>query len=402
MRMASRMARARESGTARIARITSEREVQGERILKLNIGEPDFDTPDFIVGAALRAMAEGKTRYTDVAGTRELREAAAEKFRSENSIDCTSDQVVIGTGAKQLIFNALMATLEKGDEAIIPTPSWVSYPDIASIAGAKPVVVPCGGGAGFKLTAEQLEKALSGRTRWLILNSPCNPTGAVYSAGELRDLADWLRHHPQVGVLCDDIYEKIVFHGAEFSTMAEVAPDLSDRILTVNGVSKSHAMTGWRIGYAVGPRPLIAAMIKLQSQSTTNASSIGQAAALAALTRLELSNEFVSGCLSAYQRRRDLILKGLSRISGLDCSPPEGAFYAFVSCRSLFGRTIPGGSVLSNDSEFCEYLLRQAGVSVVPGSEFGGEGYFRLCFAASEETLEEACERIHAAVDALG
>ena len=229
MRMASRMARAKESGTARIARITSEREAQGERILRLNIGEPDFDTPEFIAEAARRAIAKGKTRYTDVAGTRELREAAAEKFRSENSIDCTADQVVIGAGAKQLIFNALMATLENGDEAIVPVPSWVSYPDIASIAGARPVIVPCGSGTGFKLAAEQLDEAVSGRTRWLILNSPCNPTGAVYSANELRELADRLRPHPQVCVLCDDIYEKIVFDGAEFSTMAEIAPDLSDR-----------------------------------------------------------------------------------------------------------------------------------------------------------------------------
>ncbi len=401
MRIAGRIDRARESGTARIARITAKKEAHGERILKLNVGEPDFGTPEFIADAARRAVKEGKTRYTDVAGTPALRRAAAEKFRTENGIECAMDQIIIGTGAKQLIFNALMATVETGDEVVIPAPSWVSYPDMAAIAGARPVIVPCGRETGFKLTAPRLAAALSDRTRWVILNSPCNPTGAVYSAGELRDLADALRPFPQAAALSDDIYEKIVFDGAEFATMAEIAPDLSGRILTVNGVSKSHAMTGWRIGYAAGPRDLISAMIKLQSQSTTNASSIGQEAALAALTQGEQSRKFVSGCVAAYQRRRDFLMERLAGIRGLRCDPPQGAFYAFVSCAGLFGRSAPGGGVLKNDADFCEFLLRHARVSAVPGSEFGGEGYFRLSFAVSEETLEETCRRIHAAVGAL-
>lgn len=392
---------ARESGTARIARITAEQEALGVTILKLNIGEPDFNTPEFIADAARRAIKEGKTRYTDVAGTPELRRAAAEKFQTENNICCSPDQVIIGTGAKQLIFNALMSTLQEGDEVVVATPSWVSYPDITTIAGAKPVIVNCGVETGFKITAPQLCKAISERTRWVILNSPCNPTGAVYSDLELQELAETLREFPKAAVMCDDIYEKIIFDGAKFSTMAQVAPDLTPRILTVNGVSKSHAMTGWRIGYATGPRELISAMIKLQGQSTTSASSISQFATLAALTETEKSKRFIGDCVVAYQRRRDYLINELSKIHGLACVVPQGAFYAFVSCRELCGSTTNRNERIENDLDFCEYLLRDFRVSTVPGTEFGGPGFIRLSFAVADEILAEACISIENAVAAL-
>ncbi len=401
MRIAERMEHIRESGTARIARITAIREAQGARIIRLNIGEPNFDTPEFITKAANKAMSEGQTRYTDVAGTAALRAAAAEKFRRDNGISCTPDQIVIGNGAKQLIFNALLATVGRGDEVIVPVPSWVSYPDITKIAGARPVIISGADENEFKMTAAQLAKAITEHTRWVILNSPCNPTGSVLTESELRDFADVLRDAPGVAVLSDDIYEKMTFDGEQFTTFATVAPDLCDRVLTVNGVSKSHAMTGWRIGFAVGPRDLIAAMIKLQGQSTTNPSSISQAAALAALTQTEESERFTASCRAAYQRRRDRLVTGLSSIPGLQCTLPRGAFYVFASCQDILGRTTPDGIVLCNDTAFCEYLLRDHGVSTVPGSEFGGAGFFRLSFATDELLISEACHRIQRAVENL-
>ncbi len=401
MRIAKRIAEARESGTARIARITGELEAAGQRILKLNVGEPDFNTPEFIAEAARRAIAAGKTRYTDVAGTRELREAVAQKFRSENAIHCSADSVIVGTGAKQLIFNALLSTVEPGDEVIIPTPSWVSYPDIVTIAGGSPVLLLCSEGTGFKLTAEAAAAAVTGRTRWIVLNSPCNPTGAVYTADELRQLAELVRRHPGIAVMADDIYEKITFGDVRFSTMAELAPDLSERILTVNGVSKSHAMTGWRIGFAAGPADLISAMAKLQSQSTTNPSSIGQAAALAALTDLQQSQNFIAACRAAYQTRRDRLHAALAAIPGLRPHLPDGAFYSFVGCDRLYGKQTPDGKTLRDDAALCEYLLREHRISVVPGAEFGASGFFRMSFAASGAVLAEACVRLQAAVAGL-
>ena len=401
MRIAKRIADARESGTARIARITGELEAAGQQILKLNVGEPDFNTPEFIAEAARRAITAGKTRYTDVAGTLELREAVAQKFRSENAIDCRADNVIVGTGAKQLIFNALLSTVEPGDEVIIPTPSWVSYPDITVIAGGSPVMLPCPEATGFKLTANAAAAAITGRTRWIVLNSPCNPTGAVYSAEELCQLAELLRRHPRIAVLMDDIYEKITFGDVRFATMTEMAPDLAERVLTVNGVSKSHAMTGWRIGFAAGPAGLIAAMGKLQSQSTTNPSSIGQAAALAALTETRQSQNFITSCRASYRDRRDRLHAGLSAVAGLRPHLPDGAFYSFVGCDALFGRRMPNGKPLRDDAAFCEYLLRGHRVSVVPGTEFGAGGYFRMCFAVADAVLDEACVRLQAAVAAL-
>lgn len=401
MQIAGRMATARESGTARIARITGKLEASGKRVLKLNVGEPDFDTPGFIVEAAHRAMVAGQTRYTEITGTVELRAAVAEKFRRENNIDCTGDSVIVGTGAKQLIFNALMASVEPGDEVLIPTPSWVSYPDMTMIAGGRPVLVACAEVDGFKVDVTQLEAKISDSTRWIILNSPCNPTGSVYSREELGEIAGLLRHHPRVAVMCDDIYEKITFDGLRFATMAEVAPDIAGRVLTVNGVSKSHAMTGWRIGYATGPRQLITAMARLQSQSTTNPSSIGQAAALAALTETEQSDRFIAACKAAYLRRRDRLLQRISAIPGLRPIKPEGAFYSFVECRHLFGRTTPAGIRLQDDTGLCEYFLHAAGVSLVPGLEFSGGGYFRLSFSVADEVLDEAVDRLEESVRAL-
>ena len=400
MKISDRIRRSRESGTARIARIAAAREAAGERVLKLNVGEPDFGTPGFVKEAAHRAALEGETRYTDVAGTPALREAVAGRFRSANSIGCSAGDIIVGTGAKQLIFNALLASVDPGDEVIVPTPSWVSYPDMVLIAGGTPKTVPCGADTGYRITAAMLEAEIGPATRWLIINSPSNPTGAVHSAAELQELAEVLRRHPEVGVISDDIYERIVF-GVEFATIAGIAPDLGGRTLTVNGVSKSMAMTGWRIGFAAGPPELIAAMTKLQGQSTTNASSIGQAAALAALRNVEESERFIEGCCAAYRRRRNLVHEALGGTSGLETAQPDGAFYHFVDCRNLIGKYLPDGRAISDDRDVCEFLLQHAGVALVPGAEFGGPGHFRLSFAVSDDVLAEACGRIKAAVEAI-
>ena len=394
MKISSRLASARESGTARIAAIAREMAASGKTVFNLSVGEPDFDTPGFIIEAAHRAVLDGQTRYTDVAGTSELREAVAAKFSEENSIDCAAADVIVGTGAKQLIFNALLASVDAGDEVIIPVPSWVSYPDMVTIAGGVSKLVQCGPHSGFKITAELLEAAITPETRWLILNSPGNPTGAVYTSEELAELADVLRPNPQVAIASDDIYEKILFEGREFATMAQVAPDLAGRTLTVNGVSKSMAMTGWRIGYATGPAGLVAAMKKLQGQSTTNASSVGQAAALAALRNREAADRFIEECVKAYEFRRNLVHSELSDIGGIESRLPEGAFYHFIGCSELIGARAPDGAHMMNDGAICEYLLKAGGVCAVPGTEFGGAGYFRLSFAASEEVLREACNQI--------
>ena len=401
MQISQRLSRSRESGTARIAQLARELKAAGRPVLQLNVGEPDFDTPDFIVAAAREAMSDGKTRYTDVAGTRELRHAVARKFRDENRIDCRLENTIVGTGAKQLIFNALMATLDPGDEVLIPAPYWVSYPDMVLLAEGKPVIVPSGPETGYKLSAEAAERFVTERTRWILLNSPCNPSGAVYSSEELAALAELPRRYPDLSIMCDDIYERIILDDIGFATMAEVAPDLSDRILTVNGVSKSHAMTGWRIGYAAGPSALIQAMTKIQGQSTTNPSSIGQAAAQAALEQGERSDAFIRGCLQAYRLRRDRTFRALRDVRGLVPHYPSGAFYLLVRCDDLFDKVAPGGLRITTDGELCSYLLQAGGVSVVPGSEFGCPGHFRLSFAASDAILERACVQIGQAIAAL-
>ncbi|MCR9135692.1 MAG: aminotransferase class I/II-fold pyridoxal phosphate-dependent enzyme [Alphaproteobacteria bacterium] len=398
MQISDRIGRARVSGTVKLAQQARDLEEAGKTIIELAEGEPEHDTPPHIIDAAFEAARRGETRYTAVAGTTELRDAVSKKFLRDNKITYGIDQIIIGTGAKQLIFNALLATLNPADEVIIPAPYWVSYPDIVKIADGTPVIVDCPAHQAFKITAGDLEKTITPNTRWLLLNSPCNPSGAVYSADELRALAEVLRRHPQVAIMCDDIYEKIVFDGDDFATMAEVAPDLFDRVLTINGVSKSYAMTGWRIGYAGGPADLVQAMTKLQGQSTTNPSSIGQAAALAALTGPQ---DLLNQWLTRYRSHRDLVARRITGIQGLSLQPPAGAFYHFINCEQIIGQRTPDGSILAADADIIEFLLHVAGVGLVPGSEFGAPGYLRLCFAKSESELTAACDLIEQAIGKL-
>lgn len=364
---------------------------EGRDIIALSAGEPDFDTPQNVRDAAKRAMDEGKTRYTNVDGIAELKEAVAAKFRRDNGLDVTAADCFVGSGGKQIIFNALMATLNPGDEVVVPVPYWVSYPEIVRLCGAEPVFARADASTGFKLTPEALEIAISAKTKWLILNTPSNPSGAAYTAEELKGLAEVLRRHPHVHILTDDIYEVLVYDGGKFATIAEVAPDLRERTLTMNGVSKSHAMTGWRIGYCTGPRPLLAAMTKLQGQSTTNASSISQWAAVEALNGPQ---GFLAEWRDVFQKRRDLVVAGLNASAGIDCLTPEGAFYVFPSCRKLLGQTSAGGRLLATDEDFVMALLEETGVALVHGTAFGLPGHFRLSYAASNAQLEEAIRRI--------
>jgi len=364
---------------------------EGRDIIALSAGEPDFNTPLNVREAAIRAMNEGKTRYTNVDGIAELKEAVAAKFRRDNGLDVTAADCFVSSGGKQIIFNALMATLNPGDEVVVPVPYWVSYPEIVRLCGATPVFAVADDTTGFKLAPEVLEAAITPRTKWLILNTPSNPTGAAYSAEELRGLADVLLRHPHVHILTDDIYEVLVYDGGTFATIAQVEPKLQARTLTMNGVSKSHAMTGWRIGYCTGPRPLLAAMTKLQGQSTTNPSSISQWAAVEALNGPQ---DFLAEWREVFQQRRDLVVKGLNANTGLDCLTPAGAFYVFPSCKRLLGKTSAGGAKLTTDEDFVMALLEETGVALVHGTAFGLPGHFRLSYAASNAELEEAVKRI--------
>ena len=336
-------------------------------------------------------MAEGRTRYTDVGGTPELKEAVAHKLRSENGLHYSAREIIVGTGAKQVIFNALMCTVSRGDEVIVPAPYWVSYPDIALLAGGVPVFVAGPPEHGFKLQPEDLERAITPRTRWLVLNSPNNPSGATYTHGELTALAEVLRRHPQVWVLTDDIYEHLIYDGQPFATIAQVAPDLQERTLTVNGVSKAYAMTGWRIGYGAGPAALVQAMVKLQSQSTSGASSIGQAAALAALTGPQ---DFIATHRAVFQQRRDAVVAALNAIDGIRCQAPQGAFYVFASCSALMGMRTPAGTVLQSSDDWILHLLDAQNLAALQGSAYGVPTHFRLSFAAAAELLLEGCRRI--------
>jgi aspartate aminotransferase len=364
---------------------------EGKDIIALSAGEPDFDTPVHVRDAAKKAMDEGKTRYTNVDGIPELKEAVARKFKRDNGLDVTAADCFVSSGGKQIIFNALMATLNPGDEVVIPVPYWVSYPEIVRLCGADPVFAVADASTGFKLSPEALEAAITPKTKWLLLNTPSNPTGAAYTAAELRGLADVLLRHEHVHILTDDIYEVLVYDGGKFSTIAQVEPKLQPRTLTMNGVSKSHAMTGWRIGYCTGPRPLLAAMTKLQGQSTSNPTSISQWAAVAAL---DGPQEFLGEWLKVFQERRDLVVKGLNANTGLDCLTPEGAFYVFPSCQRLLGKTSAGGTKLVTDEDFVMALLEETGVALVHGTAFGLPGHFRLSYAASNAELEEAVRRI--------
>jgi aspartate aminotransferase len=396
--IADRMNRIKPSPSSMATQRSRALKAAGHDVVGLTAGEPDFDTPPNVIEAVARAMAASKTKYTDIGGTPELKAAVRDKFKRENQLEYSTAEVIVGTGGKQVIFNALMATVQKGVEVIVPAPFYVSYPDIVLLAGGTPVPVTCPPEKGFKLQPEDLEKAITPRTRWLILNAPNNPSGAVYSRQELRALADVLVRHPHVWVLSDDIYEHILFDGREFCTMAQVAPELKERTLTVNGVSKAYAMTGWRIGYCVGPLELIKAITKLQSQSTSNPSSIGQAAALEALTGPQ---GFIAERTKIFQDRRDAVVAQLNAIPGITCHLPEGAFYVFPSCAGIIGKTTPAGQVLKTDEDFVLYLLDSEKLAGVHGAAYGSTPFFRFSFATSIAVLNEGCIRLRRACEQL-
>jgi len=383
--------RIKPSATIAISRKAADMARAGRDVISLAAGEPDFDTPKHVRDAAIRAMDEGKTRYTNVDGVPELKEAVARKFKRDNGLDVTAADCFVAAGGKQIIFNALLATLNPGDEVVIPVPYWVSYPEIVRFCDATPVFAVADASTGFKLRPEVLEAAITPKTKWLILNTPSNPTGAAYSAGELRGLADVMIRHPHVHILTDDIYEVLVYDGGTFATIAQVEPALQERTLTMNGVSKSHAMTGWRIGYCTGPRELLGAMLKLQGQSTTNPSSISQWAAVEALNGPQ---EFLKEWRQVFQGRRDLVVRGLNANTGLDCLTPQGAFYVFPSVKRLLGKTSGGGAKLTTDEDFVMALLEETGVALVHGTAFGLRGHMRLSYAASNAQLEDAVGRI--------
>ena len=363
----------------------------GRDVIGLGAGEPDFDTPDNIKRAAIKAIEAGKTKYTAVDGIPELKAAICAKFKRENGLDYKPSQVTVGTGGKQVLFNALLATLNPGDEVVMPAPYWVSYPDIVLLAGATPVIVPTTMESGFKIKAEALEKAITKNTKWFIFNSPSNPSGAAYSRAEVKAVTDVLVKHPHVWVLTDDMYEHLVYDDFEFSTPAQVEPKLYERTLTLNGVSKAYCMTGWRIGYAAGPEFLVKAMATLQSQSTTNPSSISQWASVEALTGPQ---DFIAKNNASFKERRDLVVSMLNQAKGLHCPKPEGAFYVYPSCAETMGRTAPSGKKLATDEDFVTELLEAEGVAVVQGTAFGLGPAFRISYASKNEDLEEACRRI--------
>lgn len=390
-RLNTRLAHAQPSATYRIIDRVAARRAEGAKIISLCAGEPDFDTPEHIRQAGIDAIRNGHTRYTQVAGVRALREAVAQKFRRENGLAVTWQDTIVSSGGKHVIYNALAATLNDGDEVIVPAPYWVSYPEMVELCGGTARIVPCSGEDGFKLTPAALDAAINPATRWLILNSPSNPTGAVYSQQELRALADVLLAHPHVLVLADDIYEHLLFDGQTFHTLAEVEPELVPRVLTMNGVSKAYAMTGWRIGFATGPRWLLAAMEKLQGQQTSGASAISQHAAIAALNGPQA---FIQQSRAVFERRRDLVVSFLNNTPGLECARPCGAFYAFASCAGLLGRTTPAGKRLQTDEDVAHALLDEANVAVVHGSAFGLAPYLRIAYALDDAALLQACEAI--------
>lgn len=383
--------RVQPSATLAVTAKAAEMRRAGLDVIGLGAGEPDFDTPEHVKAAAVQAIAEGKTKYTPADGIPELKEAICAKFERDNSLAYSPAEVNVSPGGKAVIFNAFIATLGPGDEVVIPAPYWVSYPEIVRLTGARPVAVPCGASANYKMTPDQLEAAITPATKWLVLNSPSNPTGAAYTHAELAALADVLMRHPQVWVLTDDMYEHLVYDGFEYATIAQVEPGLKDRTLTMNGVSKAYAMTGWRIGYAAGPKPLIDAMRKVMSQSTSNPCSISQWASVAALNG---DHGFLAERNEVFKARRDLVVAGLNAAEGLACATPEGAFYVYPSCADLIGKRTPAGQVIEDDRAFAEALLEAEKVAVVFGAAFGGSPAFRISYATSTEALEMALERI--------
>ncbi|MBF0268281.1 MAG: pyridoxal phosphate-dependent aminotransferase [Alphaproteobacteria bacterium] len=388
--IADRLSAIKPSPTIAVTNKAAELKAAGRDVIGLGAGEPDFDTPDNIKAAAKAAIDKGLTKYGPPAGTVDLRKAIAAKFKRENGLDYTPDQITVGVGGKGVIFNAFMATINPGDEVIVPAPYWVSYPDIALMFGGVPVFVTCPEDKGFKLQAADLEKAITPKTKWLVLNSPSNPTGAAYTESELRALCDVLLKHPHVYIMSDDMYEHLVYDGFKFTTPAQVEPKLYDRTLTMNGVSKAYAMTGWRVGYAAGPLPIIKAINMIQSQSVTHTSSISQAAAVEALNGTQ---DFIPKNAEVFKARRDLVVKLLNECKGVTCLKPEGAFYVYPSCAGVIGKSW-NGKKIETDSQFVEYLLEAEGVAVVQGAAFGLSPYFRISYATSTSALEKACARI--------
>ena len=389
--------RIKPSPTLAVSQKARELKAAGKDVIGLGAGEPDFDTPENIKDAAIKAIKDGDTKYTAVDGTPALKNAIVKKFKRENNLDYSTDQITVGAGGKHVIYNLMMATLNKGDEVLIPAPYWVSYPDIVLLAGANPIVIQCPEEQNFKLTAKDLESKITNNSKWLILNSPSNPTGACYSEQEIRNLSQVLKRNPHVSILSDDIYEHISYEGYKFFTMAQI-PELKDRVITMNGVSKSYAMTGWRIGYAAGSKEIIKAIAKIQSQSTTNPSSISQAAAIEALNG---NQDFIKVRSKAFQERRDFVVKSLNAINGINCLNPEGAFYVFPNCKELIGKKDKSGKKLENDTDFVQSLLENNGIAVVQGSAFGLEGFFRISYATSMDNLKKAMERIKSFCESL-
>ena len=396
--IADRLKRIKPSMTVGINVKANALRAEGKDVLVLAAGEPDFDTPLNIRKAAVIAMEEGQTRYVPGKGTPALQKAIQSKFLKDNNLKYDLDEIIVGVGGKHIIYNAMMATINPEDEVIIPAPFWVSYPDIVLLAEGKPVIVPCPEDQNFKLTADQLEKSITDKTKWLMLNSPSNPTGSLYSKQELQKLADVLLRYPQVLIMSDDIYEKVIYDDLEFSTIASVEPKLKDRCLTLNGVSKSYCMTGWRLGYCGAPKEIIAAMNKIQSQSTTSTSSISMAASVEALNGTQ---DFIDEHNQAFVRRRDLVVNLLNQIDGLSCLTPQGAFYVYPSCAGVIGKVTPDGQKISNDEDFMSYLLESEGIAGVHGAAFGLSPYFRLSYATSDEILKDACARIKRACEQL-
>ncbi|AZN71188.1 pyridoxal phosphate-dependent aminotransferase [Georhizobium profundi] len=389
--LADALSRVKPSATIAVSQKARELKAQGRDVIGLGAGEPDFDTPDNIKNAAIAAINRGETKYTPVSGIPELRKAIADKFKRENGLDYDPSQTIVGTGGKQILFNAFMATMNPGDEVVIPAPYWVSYPEMVAICGGTPVFVETTIDNSFKLTPEALDKAITPKTKWLIFNSPSNPSGAAYSEAELKALTDVLLKHEHVWVLTDDMYEHLVYGDFTFTTPVQVEPKLYDRTLTMNGVSKAYAMTGWRIGYAAGPLQLIKAMDMIQGQQTSGACSIAQWAAVEALNGTQ---DFIPENKKIFERRRDLVVSMLNQAKGINCPTPEGAFYVYPSCAGLIGKTSPSGKVIETDEDFVSELLEAEGVAVVHGSAFGLGPNFRISYATSEELLEEACSRI--------
>lgn len=397
-RKASRIDAIEVSEILQIGARAAELKQQGRPVIVLGAGEPDFDTPDSIKQAAVDAIWAGETKYTALGGTPALKQAIRAKFHRDHDLNYDLNEIIVSTGAKQVLYNAFMASLEPGDEVVVPAPYWTSYVDIIALAGGKPVLVPCGAETGFRMTPEQLTKALGPRTRWVLFNSPSNPSGAAYSAADYAPLLEVVLQYPNVWIMADDMYEHITYEGFEFATPAAVEPRLKERCLTINEISKAYAMTGWRIGYAGGPADLISAMAVIQGQSTSCPSSVSQAAAVAALNGPQ---DILAERRESFQARRDLVVNGLNAIDGITCPRPEGAFYTFASCAGLLGRQTPKGKILQTDADFCAYVLEQHDVAMVPGRAFGLSPYFRISYATSTAELHEALARLKRAVAEL-